>query len=266
MQYARIPFSKLPVAQQRALFDEAATWWGQVFNTPASDLEAYWFENKSKETILYTLRDDDGLLLGTVTVKYYHVSYRGRNVVICKMGMAMVSEARGNAFGARCIANQALHHALQYPFDEVYVFSTMIHPVTYRICTRFLERYYPHYEGPQDPELSELAAYLSEYFALDKPETAHPFVFRERRASIEPDEVRAYWQQKSDPAVRFFLDACPNYDKGECLIFLAPIRSSFVLTALRKYAGQWLDRRLRGRRRVPPDPRASRAASSARRP
>jgi hypothetical protein len=205
------------------------------------------FGKKSRETIVHVLRDEQGELCGTLTCKYYEVLYQGRRIIIAKVGVGILPEVRGGRFTMRCAVTEAVRHAIKYASDEVYLFSTMIHPVSYQITSRVFNRFYPYHDRPQDPELEELARFLADHFELRRPETDDPLIFQEARSTMETAEERAYWQQKSDPAVRFFLDRCPNYGKGECFIFLARLPVWLLGPAVGTYLMTWLKRRLRRR-------------------
>lgn len=215
------------------MFEQTARGWTRLYNTPVSDFEAYWFENKSRKTNIYLLRDDDDVC-GMVTFKYYDVEYEGRRIVVVKTGVGTLPEARGSNFTARCIATQAVYHAIEHARDEVYVFSTLIHPVTYQIITSFLDTYYPFYDRAQDGELEKLASFLARHFGVQPSNRPEPYIFREARGVVESPTERAYWRQKTNPAVRFFVDKCPDYNAGECFIMVAPIQSRFMFVAFAK--------------------------------
>lgn len=249
LRVTRVRFSALPRHAQRALFDEASDSWGRIFGVTPDDLERYWFEDKSRKTIIYVLRDAEGVIQGTVTVKYYDVVYRGRAIVIVKMGVAATAESRGNMFVIRCTMWELLTFGVVHYFDECYVFSTLIHPVTYQICTKFLSEYYPYYDRPQDPELGRLFAFLTDHFGLRRPEGSDdPLVFRELRAAVESVEHRERWRLKRDPAVRFFLERCPNYHEGDCLVILAPTPRLFLPKVAAKFIHEQIARRVTRRR------------------
>lgn len=242
MHITRMRFSQATTAEQRALFEETIPAWITIFGTPATDLESYWFENKSRETVIYVQRDQAGKVCAMLTFKQYDVTYRGRAITVVKLGVGALPQVRGNSFTARCVAMEAVYAALTYPAGEKYVFSTSIHPVTYRIFTRFMSRFYPYPDRPQDPALADLARFLADHFGLTKADSPHPFVFEERRASLESPEERRSWLTSSDPAVRFFVDKCPNYHRGECLIMLAQLSPWFYVSALGKYGKGRLER------------------------
>jgi hypothetical protein len=249
VKYTRIQFSSISLVEQRALFEETIPSWERIFGVPASDLEGYWFGKKSRETIVHVLRGDRGEVVGTCTLKYYDVPYKGRSLIIVKIGVGTLPEARGGRFTLRCVLVEALHHAVKYAGEEVYFFSTMIHPVTYQLASRVLGGGYPAPSAVQDPELAELAQFLAEHFGLPRAASEHPFVFREGRSTVESADERERWRRKTDPAVRFFLDTCPNYARGECFIFLAPVPVWIAATAGGSFVKAWLrqliERRLR---------------------
>ena len=220
-------------AEKLSIVDEMADWDSSVFSAEG-DPRGYWLETRSFETVLYLLRAaDGGKLLGYTTIKYFEMQYDGRPIYVEKVGIGVLPEHRGNKFSLRSILLEYLRCKLRYPTRELYLFSTLIHPVTYKLVVDvFGKTVYPYFEGPQDPEKEKLTLFMAGQFGLKKADSPHPFVYIEEYTALENREANKYWKTSTRPEVRFFVEHCPNYDViGEA--FVATARFSLSVGAAR---------------------------------
>ena len=246
----RLAFSTLADDAKRKLVDEVVQWALTIWHSTAEDLQGYWLERKSFETILYTLRADGGRLVGTATLKFYRVTYEGKDLVIVKLGLGVDPRHRGNKFALRCLMSELLRWKLAHPVQSIYLFSTLIHPVTYKLCCDLLQdQLYPYFDHPENPEMQKMVAYLAGVFGVEKVDSPSPFVYQERFSAIETQEAIDYWRNNQRPEVRFFVEHCPEYYRsGDCLIGLAPLHLTHVLALMiRTLARNRMDR-WRGRK------------------
>jgi hypothetical protein len=243
-------FSKLSDEVKAGIVDEVVRWGLTIWHSTAEDLRGYWLEKKSYETDLYLLRSEDGTLVGSATFKLYEVNYEGKTIDIVKLGLGVDPRYRGNKFALRCMMSEIFRLKAAHPIRPLYVFSTLIHPVTYKLCCDSLsDRLYPHFKHPENPEMQKMVEYLAELFGLEKADSPHPFVYKERFSAIETQEAIDYWRNNPRPDVRFFVEHCPNYYcSGDCLIVLSPVLlTSLVALSVRTLVRNRVDR-WRGRK------------------
>lgn len=221
----RYLFSKMAPDEKEKLVDEVVAWGLTIWHSTAEDLRGYWLEQKSYETILYTLRTDSGELVGSTTMKLYRVEYGGKQVVVVKLGLGVDPKFRGNKFALRCLLSELLRWKAQHPVQTIYLFSTLIHPVTYKLCCDLLDdRVYPYYKNPDNSEMQKMVEHLTELFGVEKASSPHPFVYVEKFSAIESAEATDYWLRNKRPEVQFFVEHCPTYhNSGDCLICLAKL-------------------------------------------
>lgn len=214
-----------------AIAEECGAWASGVFHVTIEDAIAYWVEQKSLETYFYVLRDDHGAVAGIALFKFFAVEYQGRPVIVSKIGLGVSPKHRGNKFAMRCLLRTLAIWKARHPRAPLYVFSTLIHPVTYKLsCDLLGEQMYPHYSAPVDPDLANMAATLAEQFGIRKADSELPFAYKEVFSTKETEESVSYWHQSNHPAVRFFVEHCPDYHTSDnCLIVLAPVRFSTVI-------------------------------------
>ena len=147
-------------------------------------------------------------------------------------------------FTAQCVVKEGIRHLFSHAFDDCYLFSTVIHPVVYQLCANYFPDYYPRFDGKQNPQLENTALFLTNYFKLQPCASANqPFVYQEKRASNFSQKEIARLRSKSDPAVQFYLQKCPDYIKGQCFIIFAPIRNTFFLHTTMRFVRAKLKRR-----------------------
>lgn len=248
----RYLFSKLSDEAKSGIVDEVAQWAITIFHSNKGHPREYWMENKSYETILYLLRTEEGRLVGSTTLKLYRVNYEGQDIIIVKLGLGVDPKFRGDKFALRCLMTEVVRLKAAHPVQPLYVFSTLIHPVTYKLCCDLLsESLYPYFKQPDNPKMRKMVEYLVELFGVEKADSPHPFVFTERFTAIETQEAVDYWRNSPRPEVRFFVEHCPNYYcSSDCLIGIAPIKLTRILplmarTLVRNRVDKWRGRKPR---------------------
>lgn len=245
----RYVFSTMDDAAKRRLADEVVQWGMSIWHANADELRGYYLERKSYETYLYALRTRDGALVGTATLKLYRVDYEGEAIVVVKLGLGVDPAHRGNKFALRCLMAEMLRWKVRHPRQPLYLFSTLIHPVTYKLCCDLLgDRLYPHFAHPDEPRMQRMVEHLAGVFGVERAASPHPFVYRELFAAIETDEASAYWRANPRPEVRFYVEHCPDYYRtGDCLIALGRVDLTHVLpsmlrTLVRNRIARWRGR------------------------
>lgn len=221
----RIAFSELDREQKQALVDELAAWAPTVFDVDIDGLRRYWLDSHPRIATIYTLRSPDGKLVGQSTLKLFDVDHDGEHVVVAKLGLGVSPAYRGNKFALRCLMSEMLRFRLAHPRTPLWLFSTLIHPVTYKLCCDALgDDLYPHYAHPHDENRARMVAALAARFGVEKSATPSPFVYREVFTARETSSTTRYWLDSPRPEVQFFVKHCPRYhDSSDCLIVLSPV-------------------------------------------
>lgn len=247
----RLVFSKMADGEKATLVEEIVRWGLTIWHSNADDLRGYWLEKKSFETFCYLLRTADGTLVGCSTIKLYKVNFEGKDLVIVKLGLGVDPKHRGNKFALRCLMSELLRWRAVHPLQPLYLFSTLIHPVTYKLCCDLLqEQLYPYFKKPENPHAHRLVEHLTELFGVPKSDAPSPYVYKERFSAIESEEAIEYWRNNKRPEVRFYLEHCPNYynQSGDCLICLAPIKLTHTLALMVRTLGRNRLDHMRGRK------------------
>ena len=252
MKTARYHFSRISPEVKRELVEEIVQWGLTIWHTTADDLRSYWLEQKSYATVVYVLRTDDGKMVGSTTLKYYRVDHDGKDTIIVKLGLGVDPKHRGNKFALRCLMVELTRLKLRHPIKPIYLFSTLIHPVTYKLCCDLLsDRLYPYFKNPDNVKMQRMVERLAERFDVEKAESPHPFVYRERFSAIETAQAMEYWRTNQRPEVQFYVQHCPTYHcSRDCLICLAPLDITHVLplmirTLVRNRMDRWRGRKPR---------------------
>lgn len=253
MRTERYLFSRMTPEARTELVEEIVQWGLTIWHGSAEDFRAYWLDVRPYKTIVNMLREDDGKMVGTTTLKYYDDHYDGHDVIIAKLALGLDPVHRGTKFALRCLIRELLHLKLNHPFKKIYLFATLVHPVVYKLCCDVLsDRMYPYYKSPENAEAQRMVDHLAEMFHLQKAESPHPFVYRDRFWTRETAQVSEYWRANPRPEVQFYVQHCPAYYcSRDCLIALSPIRLTHVLPLmLRTLVRTHLDRRRRRKARL----------------
>lgn len=245
----RYQFSTMDDAAKRRLADEVVPWGLSIWHAKADELRGYYLERKSFETNLYAMRTREGRLVGTATLKFYRLEYEGEAIVVVKLGLGVDPAYRGTKFALRCLVSELLRWKARHPLVPLYLFSTLIHPVTYKLCCDLLgDRLYPHFAHPDNPRMQRMVAHLAEVFGVARGESPHPFVYRELFSAIETDQASAYWRDSARPEVQFYIEHCPDYYRsGDCLVGLGRVDLTHVLPLMLRTLARNRLARWRGR-------------------
>jgi hypothetical protein len=251
MKTQRYVLSRLSPDARAALVEELVQWVPTVWNfRPDDDVGTYWLDRKAYSTIVYAFRTDDGELAGFTTIKFYRVEHDGKQIVGVKLGLGVDAKHRGYKFALRCLMWELLRVKLRHPLVPLYLFSALIHPVSYKLCCDLLsDRLYPYFKNPDNATMQRLAERLAERFNLPRAESPHPFVYRDRFWSVETPQASEYWRASRRPEVRWYVEHCPTYHcSQDCLIGLAPLQLTHVLplmllTLVRNHLDRWRGRK-----------------------
>lgn len=265
MRTERYLLSRMSPEAKTELVEEIVRWGLTVWHGSADDFRGYWLDRRSYKTIVNTLRTDDGKMAGTATLKHYSDHYDGKDIVVVKLALGIDPMHRGTKLAVRRLIWELLCLKLSHPFKAIYLFATLVHPVVYKLCCDLLsDRLYPYYKSPENAEMQRMVDHLAEKFQLQRAESPHPFVYRDKFWTIETAQVSEYWRTNERPEIQFYVQHCPAYYcSRDCLIGLSPIKLTHVLPLmLRALVRSHLDRRRRRKAKLAQAREAS-AASAA---
>lgn len=118
-------------------------------------------------------------------------------------------------------------------------------PATYRTMVRLLSRLVPSPRSNVDPYLLALRDAAITHFQLERVE-GREHVVRGPRLAMSAGE-RAHWHAHTSPEVRYFIEQCPRFGEGECLIGVVPMDwtdlAQAPLRASLGLAREWFRRR-----------------------
>jgi hypothetical protein len=219
----RLVLSELPEEKRRAIIEEAVQWGLTVWKIQPSDLRHLWTDAQAREIIMYIRRDEHGMLVGVVSLRYFDVRYEGKDIVVIRLVLGASPGQRGNKFATRCLVHELIRFRLKHPLTPWYLFSSLIHPVTYKLCCDLLKNnFYPYFENTDNPPMARMLTYLADLFGVEKGDSPLPFVRRETGVVIETEEARNYWRNNQRSVVRFYVEHCPRYyNSSDCVIGVA---------------------------------------------
>jgi hypothetical protein len=239
--------SALPEEMRQAIVEEAVQWGLTVWKTRAIDLRNLWSDPKARETVIHLRRDETGALAGVASMKFIDVNYEGKDIVVVRLVLGANPGQRGDKFATRCLMVELLRWKALHPLTPLFLFSTLIHPVTYKLCCDLLKtQFYPYFKNTDNPPMERMIQYLAKQFGVERGDSPHPFVWREKFIAIETDQAMTYWRNNERPEVRFYVEHCPKYyNSADCLIGIASLSlPNVVFQMVRSLARNRLDKLL----------------------
>jgi hypothetical protein len=137
---------------------------------------------------------------------------------------------RGQNVNIAWALQMLLAHRLRHPGRRMYGLSTIVHPSSYLLVVRYVERYWPKpYQHTPDDVLAFMLD-LADVMKLQRVDPARPLVYNGMLTTRETEAERDDWRQSDRPAVRFFLEANPDYGNSNGLLTLFPIDAAMLAT------------------------------------
>jgi len=195
----------------------------------------YVVDAPADETRILVHRDSQGEIVGYFAGHTFRRTLRGAPVVVLRAEMGMLRGHRGGATNARYGFSEAARIVARSPGTPVYLLTCLIHPSSYDDLTRYARPVWPSPTHRPDAELLALLCELGDSFGL-RPVGDDPLV---RKVGWRPRDTaaeRAFWRRNERPAVRFFVDANPDYGEGNGLLTLVPMTPAVLAGALGREA------------------------------
>ena len=232
LQKRVVDLSDAPQDARRATAERTyplfSTWW------PELTFEQYargYFSPQHRLIRVYTWEDARGELAGLLIGGAVDLDVDADRLTVirgatCKR--AGVRSVAGDVVGGlmRGLAEAALHAHRRGRIPVA--LAVLSSPRGFELFHNSAPRCYPsHRRSADDPRLRRWYEALRSD-AGPRAQGKSPFV-TEGVAFDVPDAVRARWEHSRDPAVRFYLEHCPDYGRGQELVAVLPLEISDLL-------------------------------------
>jgi len=215
--------------ERRALADELYAVHCEIFDgVDREAFAAYVIDSKAEQTKILLHRAADGAIVGYLA---YHVFQRrlgGRPVQVIRAESGIRRAYRGRHSGVSWLVGQGLRLFARSD-RPTYLLSSLVHPSSYLMFARNLDRFWPRPDEPVPPDVLELMLELADDFHLDAVDPRQPLVRKVGWRTRDTEVEREYWRHCDKPAARFFVGTNPGYGDGHGLLTLAPVSQKVVL-------------------------------------
>jgi len=176
---------------------------------------------------LHIYCDDGGRIVGYVNCRVLEIAGPDGRYSILRFCTNILSEYRGLGSTSKFIVQQLLRYYVSKVFQKtkVILFFTANSPASYYGVARYAREIYPNPRGETPSKARMMLENISQLCGLDMKRTNfNDFTTHYEGVEVhESDQESEAWKHKSHPAVRFYLNNCPNYKQGQALITMAPI-------------------------------------------
>ncbi len=239
MKYREFDFLRMCPAEREALAAEIDALAEQVRSVWKYEFIKRYTPRGVRSCRVCTIYDETGALVGYQFVAAIDVTVAGRDCTVIrscvtKCRQRAPSKSAFDGFGARTTLHLALKAKLRG--RETWVVGGALAPVTYHVMAKHFDVMIPSARGDDHPVPMDFFLELREAAGFG-PATSNPFLGKGEIQLDVTDEERASWAAREEPAVRRYLETCPEYGNGQMLVFAVPIVLRNVLSLLARFVG-----------------------------
>jgi hypothetical protein len=221
--------SHTPAAERQALVARMQAVDQQVFIDQAPEkTRAILMGLQDEEAWVMTL-EVAGELIGYNFIRFSHYLVNGRQVACWKSRAAVLPAYRGKNRTAAFPAILYRKYRLRHPFRKIYGLIALVHPSSFKLFTESMPRMYPYPTRVLDPEAQATFDLLCNVSGYERLPGLACFVMQATATTRISVLESNYWASSIDPAVVFFLEQNPGYQKGQVLMSFFPIDTRLFL-------------------------------------
>jgi CRP-like cAMP-binding protein len=205
-------------------------------------------ESKAEHTWIEVHRNEAGAIVGFFALHVFERRLGGEMTAVFRAQAGSLRAYRGGNVTMGYGLLLALRYLLLHPGRRAFYWGPVIHPSSYSLFANYFGEVWPRPGVEVPPELLELTKELTEEFRMPLLDPARPLVCKTGWRTRDTEVEREYWKQCDKPAVRFFLEANPDYAQGNGLVMMAPLTVSNLAHLVREVIGYKLRQPLAGLR------------------
>lgn len=197
------------------------------------------FEHKvisppSERTRIQLLQNARGEWVGYEALHRYRFRLSGRELIIFRAQAGILKPYRGQGSSFHFGLRQTLGYKLCHPAARTFLLFTLVHPSSYHLLAQHCHELYPHPLHPTPPPIRALIHDLAAAFDEPRPPLADtPEIRQVGWITRDDEDDTAFWQNSTQPDVRYFLRVNPGYGLGHGLLTLVPVTwKNLLLSAL----------------------------------
>ena len=159
----------------------------------------------------------------------------GRHFVIFRAEAGILRSYRGRSQTLWFAFSEAIKYRIKHPFCETYYLGTFVHPSVLYMFSRYFSQYCPHANAFIPSQIKDLMLELANIFNLEPVDKQDVLVRKVGWVTNESAEDRDFWQNHTNPIVKFYIKTNPGYINGNGLLTLVPLTFGNIFISLTKF-------------------------------
>lgn len=187
------------------------------------------------ETWMNEIRLTNGKMVGFHLIEMTEMQYRGETVAIMQSRSGLLPEYRGANRTATFPYTVLWKYRGRFPFRKVYQMFTCTHPLNYQLVSKYVPDLYPFPNRTLDENSMQRYMEFADRLGLERVPNAHPAVRKWNEIPFSSPREQQYWQKSTSPAVRFYQELCPDFDRMQGIVTFTELSVPRVLRAWAAY-------------------------------
>ena len=241
--------SKLSTDEKEQFVDSLYRLHTQIFDgVDKTSFISYVIDSPATLTRIRVYKNETGDWIGYCAVHRFHQRVFDRPCVVFRAEAGILREYRGRSQTLWFGLNEAIKYRLRHPFCSLYYLGSFVHPSVLYMFSRYFSEYYPRADSPLPDTIKKFMLELANIFHIKAVEGRSFLARQVGWITKESDEDRKYWQQNTNPMVKFYIHTNPGYIDGNGLLTLVPLTFSNITMSLIRFIKRKLWRRLFSRK------------------
>lgn len=189
--------------------------------------------NEATISLYFTPRNE---LVGYLQYSHTFCELLGKPSVLVRSATGFLSAYRSRTHIGMASAKHLTHLYLRFPFRSVYIFTSPISPISYKMIGRTFSEYWPN---PWIETPTAIHQLIHEICVLSNftPSDDNPMV---RQVGWEVNDITTQSFSHNDQLTRFYIKNNPHYNLGYGLMTVIPIHTKNILSgSQRLLSKQW---------------------------
>ncbi len=173
------------------------------------------------KTYVMVYRNHNKEVVGFFALHLFYVEVAGKRTLVFRGQIGLLQEYRRSKANMYFVLFIILLYRLRHPLSPVYCFLSIINPSMYAVLVKCLVLATPRYDR-KNLSNAMLIDRLREIFEFDKVEESNSWTTNVRWTSMPSEGEINYWNNSSNPHIKYFLELNPDFKNGVGLITLMP--------------------------------------------
>ncbi len=182
--------------------------------------------------------------VGYCALHRFNTSVIEGHCVIFRAEAGILREYRGRSKTLWFGFFEAMKYRIRHPFCALYYLGSFVHPSVFYMFSRYFKEYYPRPDLPLPNRVKDLLLELATLFHIEPIEGQDILVRQVGWIIRESAEDRDFWQNHTNPAVKFYVRINPRYVSGYGLLSLVPLTFNNIFMSLTRFLTRKLRRLL----------------------